>query len=79
VQFHGLSFFLCSTMFVYLMVLKSHYCHINWHISESFCLVDGSKMLLLSHQLSCFRVLKRGGRFLCLELSHVDVPVFKEM
>ncbi|XP_066315949.1 2-methoxy-6-polyprenyl-1,4-benzoquinol methylase, mitochondrial isoform X2 [Miscanthus floridulus] len=26
-----------------------------------------------------YRVLKRGGRFLCLELSHVDVPVFKEM
>ncbi|KAJ8759208.1 hypothetical protein K2173_004646 [Erythroxylum novogranatense] len=24
------------------------------------------------------RVLKRGGRFLCLELSHVEVPVFKE-
>ena len=23
-----------------------------------------------------FRVLKRGGRFLCLEFSHVDVPVF---
>jgi len=42
---------------------------------KSFCLVDGPKILLLS----CFRVLKRGGRFLCLELSHVDVPVFKEM
>ncbi|XP_062232681.1 2-methoxy-6-polyprenyl-1,4-benzoquinol methylase, mitochondrial-like isoform X2 [Phragmites australis] len=26
-----------------------------------------------------YRVLKRGGRFLCLELSHVDVPLFKEM
>lgn len=26
-----------------------------------------------------FRVLKRGGRFLCLELSHVDAPVFKEL
>ncbi|AQK97969.1 2-methoxy-6-polyprenyl-14-benzoquinol methylase mitochondrial [Zea mays] len=26
-----------------------------------------------------YRVLKRGGRFLCLELSHVDVPVFKEI
>ncbi|TQE03624.1 hypothetical protein C1H46_010755 [Malus baccata] len=25
-----------------------------------------------------YRVLKRGGRFLCLELSHVDIPVFKE-
>ncbi|CAI9112479.1 OLC1v1012936C1 [Oldenlandia corymbosa var. corymbosa] len=25
------------------------------------------------------RVLKRGGRFLCLELSHVDVPIFKEL
>ncbi|KAL6189050.1 hypothetical protein ACLB2K_040440 [Fragaria x ananassa] len=25
-----------------------------------------------------YRVLKRGGRFLCLELSHVDVPVFKD-
>ncbi|CAN1168328.1 2-methoxy-6-polyprenyl-1,4-benzoquinol methylase, mitochondrial [Linum perenne] len=25
------------------------------------------------------RVLKRGGRFLCLELSHVDVPLLKEM
>ncbi|EOY31945.1 S-adenosyl-L-methionine-dependent methyltransferases superfamily protein isoform 3 [Theobroma cacao] len=25
------------------------------------------------------RVLKRGGRFLCLELSHVEVPVFKEL
>ncbi|XP_041021784.1 2-methoxy-6-polyprenyl-1,4-benzoquinol methylase, mitochondrial isoform X1 [Juglans microcarpa x Juglans regia] len=25
-----------------------------------------------------FRVLKRGGRFLCLELSHVEVPIFKE-
>ena len=46
---------------------------------KSFCLVDGPKILLLSHQLSCFRVLKRGGRFLCLELSHVDVSVFKEM
>ncbi|XP_059450390.1 2-methoxy-6-polyprenyl-1,4-benzoquinol methylase, mitochondrial isoform X1 [Corylus avellana] len=26
-----------------------------------------------------YRVLKRGGRFLCLELSHVDVPIFKEL
>lgn len=25
------------------------------------------------------RVLKRGGRFLCLELSHVEVPVFKDL
>ncbi|KAL4328386.1 hypothetical protein S245_028487 [Arachis hypogaea] len=25
------------------------------------------------------RVLKRGGRFLCLELSHVGIPVFKEL
>ncbi|KAG6698751.1 hypothetical protein I3842_08G034600 [Carya illinoinensis] len=25
-----------------------------------------------------YRVLKRGGRFLCLELSHVEVPIFKE-
>ncbi|XP_057454140.1 2-methoxy-6-polyprenyl-1,4-benzoquinol methylase, mitochondrial [Lotus japonicus] len=25
------------------------------------------------------RVLKHGGRFLCLELSHVDIPVFKEL
>ncbi|CAN1750972.1 2-methoxy-6-polyprenyl-1,4-benzoquinol methylase, mitochondrial [Linum perenne] len=25
------------------------------------------------------RVLKRGGRFLCLELSHVDVPLLKEV
>ncbi|XP_057476680.1 2-methoxy-6-polyprenyl-1,4-benzoquinol methylase, mitochondrial isoform X3 [Actinidia eriantha] len=25
------------------------------------------------------RVLKRGGRFLCLELSHVEVPVFKQL
>ncbi|RID74106.1 hypothetical protein BRARA_B01222, partial [Brassica rapa] len=24
-------------------------------------------------------VLKRGGRFLCLELSHVDIPVFKDI
>ncbi|KAK4576532.1 hypothetical protein RGQ29_027186 [Quercus rubra] len=26
-----------------------------------------------------YRVLKRGGRFLCLELNHVEVPVFKEL
>ncbi|CAN7122113.1 unnamed protein product, partial [Brassica rapa subsp. narinosa] len=26
-----------------------------------------------------YRVLKRGGRFLCLELSHVDIPVFKDI
>ncbi|PON66137.1 Methyltransferase [Parasponia andersonii] len=26
-----------------------------------------------------YRVLKPGGRFLCLELSHVDIPVFKEL
>ncbi|XP_038698671.1 2-methoxy-6-polyprenyl-1,4-benzoquinol methylase, mitochondrial-like isoform X1 [Tripterygium wilfordii] len=26
-----------------------------------------------------YRVLKRGGRFLCLELSHVEVPVFKDL
>ncbi|KAJ6372360.1 hypothetical protein OIU76_026780 [Salix suchowensis] len=26
-----------------------------------------------------FRVLKHGGRFLCLELSHVEAPVFKEL
>ncbi|KAK6921805.1 UbiE/COQ5 methyltransferase, partial [Dillenia turbinata] len=26
-----------------------------------------------------YRVLKRGGRFLCLELSHVEVPVFKPL
>ncbi|XP_022158098.1 2-methoxy-6-polyprenyl-1,4-benzoquinol methylase, mitochondrial isoform X3 [Momordica charantia] len=26
-----------------------------------------------------YRVLKRGGRFLCLELSHVEAPVFKEL
>ncbi|KAG8391480.1 hypothetical protein BUALT_Bualt01G0192100 [Buddleja alternifolia] len=25
------------------------------------------------------RVLKRGGRFLCLELSHVEVPIFKDL
>jgi ubiquinone/menaquinone biosynthesis C-methylase UbiE len=37
------------------------------------------QMLLVSHGFTCFRVLKRGGRFLCLELSHVDVPLFKEI
>lgn len=26
-----------------------------------------------------YRVLKRGGRFLCLELSHVDIPIFKQV
>ncbi|XP_038894729.1 2-methoxy-6-polyprenyl-1,4-benzoquinol methylase, mitochondrial isoform X2 [Benincasa hispida] len=26
-----------------------------------------------------YRVLRRGGRFLCLELSHVETPVFKEL
>ncbi|XP_028551396.1 2-methoxy-6-polyprenyl-1,4-benzoquinol methylase, mitochondrial [Dendrobium catenatum] len=26
-----------------------------------------------------FRVLKRGGRFLCLELSHVEQPLFKQI
>lgn len=26
-----------------------------------------------------YRVLKHGGRFLCLELSHVEAPVFKEL
>ncbi|XVF69965.1 hypothetical protein PTKIN_Ptkin11bG0123200 [Pterospermum kingtungense] len=26
-----------------------------------------------------YRVLKRGGRFLCLELSHAEIPVFKEL
>uniref|UniRef100_A0A5B6YFQ4 2-methoxy-6-polyprenyl-1,4-benzoquinol methylase, mitochondrial n=1 Tax=Davidia involucrata TaxID=16924 RepID=A0A5B6YFQ4_DAVIN len=26
-----------------------------------------------------YRVLRRGGRFLCLELSHVEVPVFKQL
>ncbi|RZC44049.1 hypothetical protein C5167_037003 [Papaver somniferum] len=26
-----------------------------------------------------YRVLKPGGRFLCLELSHVDVPIFKNL
>ncbi|KAJ9141340.1 hypothetical protein P3X46_031882 [Hevea brasiliensis] len=26
-----------------------------------------------------YRVLKRGGRFLCLELSHVEVPVLKDL
>ncbi|XP_062151180.1 2-methoxy-6-polyprenyl-1,4-benzoquinol methylase, mitochondrial isoform X3 [Alnus glutinosa] len=26
-----------------------------------------------------YRVLKRGGRFLCLELSHVEAPIFKEL
>ncbi|KAI4342330.1 hypothetical protein MLD38_026968 [Melastoma candidum] len=26
-----------------------------------------------------YRVLKRGGRFLCLELSHVDIPIFKDI
>ncbi|KAL9250502.1 2-methoxy-6-polyprenyl-1,4-benzoquinol methylase, mitochondrial-like protein [Drosera capensis] len=26
-----------------------------------------------------YRVLKRGGRFLCLELSHVETPVFKHL
>lgn len=26
-----------------------------------------------------YRVLKRGGRFLCLELSHVEFPIFKEL
>lgn len=25
------------------------------------------------------RVLKPGGRFLCLELSHVDIPIFKDL
>ncbi|EHA8591716.1 2-methoxy-6-polyprenyl-1,4-benzoquinol methylase, mitochondrial [Cocos nucifera] len=26
-----------------------------------------------------YRVLKRGGRFLCLELSHVELPIFKQL
>ncbi|KAK2988392.1 hypothetical protein RJ640_007685 [Escallonia rubra] len=26
-----------------------------------------------------YRILKKGGRFLCLELSHVEVPVFKQL
>ncbi|KAI4318427.1 hypothetical protein MLD38_032131 [Melastoma candidum] len=24
-------------------------------------------------------VVKRGGRFLCLRLSHIDIPVFKDI
>ncbi len=27
----------------------------------------------------CFRVLKKGGRFMCLEFSHVEVPVLKNI
>lgn len=26
-----------------------------------------------------YRVLKRGGRFLCLELSHVNLPIYKQL
>ncbi|KAF6163424.1 hypothetical protein GIB67_029273, partial [Kingdonia uniflora] len=33
-----------------------------------------SSLTILSIQ-----VLKKGGRFLCLELSHVDIPVFKDL
>ncbi|KAL5221790.1 hypothetical protein ABZP36_026503 [Zizania latifolia] len=50
--------------------------HIEKALSEAyrFC-----QILLVSHGFACFRVLKRGGRFLCLELSHMDVPLFKEI
>jgi ubiquinone/menaquinone biosynthesis methyltransferase len=27
----------------------------------------------------CFRVLKKGGRFMCLEFSHVEIPIFKNI
>lgn len=27
----------------------------------------------------CFRVLKKGGRFMCLEFSHVEVPILKNI
>lgn len=29
--------------------------------------------------MEAYRVLRRGGRFLCLELSHVDTPIFKQI
>ncbi|KAG2333282.1 hypothetical protein Bca4012_017084 [Brassica carinata] len=38
-----------------------------------------SECCILSQCLITLRVLKRGGRFLCLELSHVDIPVFKDL
>lgn len=28
--------------------------------------------------MESYRVLRRGGRFLCLEFSHVDIPIFKQ-
>ncbi|KAJ8447656.1 hypothetical protein Cgig2_031710 [Carnegiea gigantea] len=31
------------------------------------------------HCFPCIRVLRRGGRFLCLELSHVEAPIFKQL
>ncbi|KAM1172486.1 hypothetical protein ACFXTH_022708 [Malus domestica] len=40
--------------------------------------VDMLKVIHMKSQYLEIRVLKRGGRFLCLELNHVDIPVFKE-
>lgn len=34
---------------------------------------------MLAYMTIFIRVLKRGGRFLCLELSHVEVPILKEL
>ncbi|KAJ0683120.1 putative 2-methoxy-6-polyprenyl-1,4-benzoquinol methylase [Helianthus annuus] len=34
---------------------------------------------VLAEAYRCFWYSKKGGRFLCLELSHVDIPFFKQL
>ncbi|CAF2137383.1 unnamed protein product [Brassica napus] len=47
--------------------------------NKSLVWVEGDAEALSFDDNSMDGVLKRGGRFLCLELSHVDIPVFKDI
>ncbi|KAJ0742752.1 putative 2-methoxy-6-polyprenyl-1,4-benzoquinol methylase [Helianthus annuus] len=50
---------------------------IRWMVTLLLLVLE---MLRIEKVLAeAYRVLKKGGRFLCLELSHVDTPVFKQL
>ena len=58
--------------------------NLSKHTRDTFYYYKGSLLRwylsgMIAFMTAFFRVLKRGGRFLCLELSHVEVPIFKEL
>lgn len=85
----GLPPIVSQTWCIYYLLLNKIQCSTEQSVEYLFCyqgsfllwylLVKKYLCIMLASMTLLIRVLKRGGRFLCLELSHVEAPIFKEL